>query len=179
MRAFLPFLGLTLAACSTGNAASSSDAGAHDIGTCPNAWHLPTNEGFYPYGSPPQGIACTTNDRCTIAVHDCPGDWPFGGAGLVNAYTCACVAGAWSCAITSPGAGLCPDYDGGPTTICGYAIGAGCDAGKSCVPLAGGCGRDAAPELFCGCDGQAESSFACTVVAQYPSTAGDRSCFAP
>ncbi len=150
--------------------ASSGSGSAHDIAGCPNAYGMAPVD-FYPYGAQPQGLACTTGDQCTIAIHDCPGDWPFGGLGYVNGYTCRCEAGAWSCSVTSPGAGVCPDFltpDGGQCSCpmgqaCAYAIADGCAATPSCQDAGaphGDCNANT-----CACDGTIALS--CTFVGPY------------
>lgn len=65
----------------------------------------PYGDGFYKADALPAGSCDNSWSSCTMAAHGlcpCPSD-----RGPVNGYECSCIAGRWSCVITSPGASVC------------------------------------------------------------------------
>lgn len=65
----------------------------------------------------PSGACGVDGERCRMDVNTfCP---PDGRLGRVDAMRCICSSGAWSCAITSQGGGICPAVDSGASDFGG------------------------------------------------------------
>ena len=77
-------------------------------GNTTTACPLPTDGGPYGPDALPSG-ECSGDTSCTYLVQE-----PCSTAqGPVDQWRCTCVSGAWSCAVSVQGNGLCPPADAG------------------------------------------------------------------